>query len=77
MPDLTPLKWRAKRNRDGQQIPNCWITDSGYTVSECRLPEKRFTVTRPGDAAPFAYLGSRDEVVSVIRADMKASGVLA
>lgn len=77
MSDLNPLRWRAKRNRDGQQIPNCWITDSGYTVAECRLPEKRFTVTRPGCSAPFAYLGSREDVVAIIRADMKASGVSA
>jgi hypothetical protein len=77
MSDLNPLRWRAKRNRDGQQIPNCWITDSGYTVAGCRLPEKRFTVTRPGCSAPFAYLGSREDVVAIIRADMKASGVSA
>lgn len=77
MSDLNPLRWRAKRNRDGQQIPNCWITDSGYTVAECRLPEKRFAVTRPGCSAPFAYLGSREDVVAIIRADMKASGVSA
>lgn len=75
MSDLNPLRWRAKRNRDGQQIPNCWITDSGYTVAECRLPEKRFTVTRLGDAAPFAYLGNREEVVAIIQADLKASEV--
>jgi len=77
MSDLNPLRWRAKRNRDGQQIPNCWITDSGYTVAECRLPEKRFTVTRPGCSAPFAYLGSREEVVAIIQADLRASEVMA
>ncbi|MDF3932131.1 hypothetical protein [Pseudomonas citronellolis] len=75
MSDLNPLKWRAKRNRDGQQIPNCWITDSGYTVAECRLPERRLTVTRPGDAAPSFYVGTREEVVAIIQADMAASGV--
>lgn len=75
MSDLTPLKWRAKRNRDGDQIPNCWITDSGYTVAECRLPEKRFTVTRPGDAAPYAYVPTREDVVRIINADMKTREV--
>lgn len=77
MSDLTPLKWRAKRNRDGYQIPNCWITDSGYTVAMCRLPEKRFTVTRPGDAAPYAYVPTREDVVSIIKADMKTREVRA
>lgn len=77
MSDLTPLKWRAKRNRNGDQIPDCWVTDSGYTVAECRLPEKRFTVTRPGDPSPYAYVPTREDVVSIIRADMKTREVRA
>ena len=75
MSDPTTLKWRAKRNRDGDQIKDCWVTDSGYTVSKCRLPETRFTVTRPGDSAPFAYVGTSDEVVAIIGVDMTESGV--
>lgn len=75
MSELTPLKWRAKRNLDGSQVPDCWMTEAGYTVAVCRLPETRYTVTRPGDAAPFAYLPNRDEVVEIIKADMKASEV--
>ncbi|MCP8465910.1 hypothetical protein NK553_18320 [Pseudomonas sp. ZM23] len=70
-----PLKWRAKRNRDGDTIKDCWVTDAGYTVAVCRLPDTRYTVTRPGDAAPFAYLSTRDEVVAIIKADMAASEV--
>lgn len=75
MSDLNPLKWRAKRNRDGQQIKDCWITDSGYTVAECRLPEKRYTITRPGDANPFSYVPTREDVVAIIQADMQAREV--
>lgn len=75
MSDLNPLKWRAKRNRDGDQIKDCWVTDAGYTVAVCRLPETRYTVTRPGGSAPFAYLPNRDDVVAIIKADMEASEV--
>lgn len=69
------LKWRAKRNADGSQVADCWMTDAGYTVAVCRLPEPRYTVTRPGAVAPFAYLPNSDEVVAIIKADMEASEV--
>ena len=75
MSDLTPLKWRAKRNRDGEQIKDCWVTEAGYTVAVCRLPETRYTVTRPGGSEPSFYLATRDEVVAIIKADMDASEV--
>lgn len=75
MPDLTPLKWRAKRNADGRQVADCWMTEAGYTVAVCRLPATRFTVTRPKDSAPSFYVATRDEVVAIIKADMEASGV--
>lgn len=70
-----PLKWRAKRNQDGSQVPDCWMTDAGYTVAVCRLPETRFTVARPGGSVPFAYAPTREDVVAIIKADMKASEV--
>lgn len=73
--DLMPLRWRAKRNPDGSQVPDCWVTDAGYTVAVCRLPETRYTVTRPKGSAPFAYLSTRDEVVAIIKVDMAASEV--
>lgn len=60
--------WKPKLDRDSRVIPDCWVDDEGYTVAICRLPEKRFVVTRPGGTVPFAYLGSRDEVVRVIAA---------
>lgn len=70
-------KWREKRDRDNKVIPGCWVTDNGYTVALCRLPSNRFTITRPGGAAPFAYTGDRDDIVRLIQADMEASGVIA
>lgn len=75
MSDLMPLKWRAKTNADGSQIPDCWVSEAGYTVALCRLPETRYTVTRPGGRAPAFYLATRDEVVAIIKADMQASEV--
>ncbi|MDT4841130.1 hypothetical protein FQZ97_749710 [compost metagenome] len=70
---MTDPKWREKRDRDGKPIPHCWETDSGYTVAQCRLPETRYTVTRPGGRLPFAYVGTRDEVLAMIQADIVAS----
>lgn len=66
------MKWQAKRNADGQVIPRCWVTDSGYTVAECRLPHTSFPITRPGAAQPFAYASDRDAVVREIEKDMQA-----
>lgn len=66
------MKWQAKRDRDGQTIPKCWVTDHGYTVAECRLPHSRYPITRPDAAQPFAYAKDRDEVVEIITNDMLA-----
>lgn len=63
------MKWASKRNRDGQLIQHCWVTDSGYTVAECRLPETRYPITRPGGVLPFAYAKDRDEVIEIIQKD--------
>ena len=67
------MKWQAKRNAAGQVVPRCWVTDSGYTVAECRVPHPRFPITRPGQAYPFAYASERDEVVRAIEQDMIAN----
>jgi hypothetical protein len=67
------LRWAAKLGRDGQPLKDCWVTEEGYTVAICRLPETRFVVTRPGGVLPFAYLGDREEVVRIIQADIQAS----
>ncbi|WP_079227322.1 hypothetical protein [Pseudomonas putida] len=66
------MKWKAKRGADGRVIPRCWVNDSGYTVAECRLPQSRFPITRPGSAQPFAYASDRDEVLREIEKDMQA-----
>lgn len=67
------MKWQAKRNQDGQVVPRCWVTDSGYTVAECRLPHSRYPVTRPGASLPFAYADNRDQVIEIITKDMQAA----
>ncbi|WMN19805.1 hypothetical protein QL104_10450 [Pseudomonas piscis] len=67
------MKWQAKRDRDGQTIPKCWVTDHGYTVAECRLPHSRYPITRPGAAQPFTYASNREEVVMLIEKDMQAT----
>ncbi|MBX9755922.1 MAG: hypothetical protein K2X80_14300 [Pseudomonadaceae bacterium] len=69
------MKWRPKLDRDGNQIKDCWLSDDGYTVALCRLPEKRYTITRPGGSLPFAYTGEREDVQRLIEADIKASAV--
>lgn len=65
------IRWTPKKDRDGKVIPTCWLTDAGYTVAECRVPEKRLTVMRPGGDKPFAYCSSRDEVLAAIELDMQ------
>lgn len=66
-------KWREKLDRDGKVITGCWVTDGGYTVAKAGVPEPRFMITRPGEAAAFAYTDRRDDVVKLIAADMQAS----
>lgn len=66
------IKWRAKRNVQGQIIPRCWETDNGYTVAEVRTPEVTYTVTRPGEKAPSFYTPDRQQVAVLIDADERA-----
>lgn len=66
------IKWRAKRNAQGQIIQNCWETGNGYTVAEVRTPKVIYTVTRPGEKAPFAYTPDPKQVADVIDADERA-----
>lgn len=67
------MKFLVKRNKEGDPVPRCWVTDTGYTVAECRLPHSRYPVTRPDASLPFAYADSREEVVQLITTDMQAS----
>lgn len=65
-------RWRVKRTATGRVVPDCWQSEDGYTVALCRLPQNRFTVTRPGSPVPFAYLGTREEVLQALTADRLA-----
>lgn len=64
--------WIEMRDDEGRMVPGCWVTPEGYIVSLCRLTKTPFTVIRPGDRAPFAYLGDEAEVVRMIQADQQA-----
>lgn len=66
------LALAPKKNADGSVIPACWTTDDGYTIAECRLPEKRWTVTRPGGRCPFLYTSHKPDVRRNIIADRQA-----
>lgn len=67
--------WSAQLDRDGKAVPDCWVTDGGYKVAKASMPEPRFMITRPGDAAAFAYTDLRGDVVKLIAADVRASAV--
>ena len=66
------IEWRAKRDAQGQVIPQLWETDGGYTVAENYTPEVCYTVTRPGDKAPSFYTPDRLQVSKLIDADERA-----
>lgn len=67
------IRWKPKLDRDRKPIPDCWLTDAGYTVAKVRTPAERFTITRPSAAAPFAYTDAGDDVPLLIAADIQAS----
>lgn len=68
------IKWQAKKDRDGNPLSRCWITDSGYTVAATgRDSDLRYYVSRPGETTQLmAVVSTRDEVIRVIEEDMKA-----
>jgi len=68
-----PIRWKPKLDSRREPIPNCWLTDAGYTVAKTNTPDERFIITRPGDAAPFAYTDAGDDVPRLISADIQAS----
>ncbi|KRW62923.1 hypothetical protein AO726_02720 [Pseudomonas sp. TTU2014-080ASC] len=65
-------KWKPKLNRDGVVVPQCWVTDSGYTVARVFLPEPVLMITRPGGAEAFAYTPDAGEACALIVADLEA-----
>lgn len=71
-----PVRWTQKRDRDGQLVPRCWVTDCGYTVAELRADDLvAFAVTAPGGTAPLAYRVTRDDVLAVIEAHQAGAAV--
>lgn len=70
---LDELELLPKKNIDGSFVRDCWMTNDGYTVALCRLPENRWTVTRPGGRLPFLYTGHKPDVRNNILADRQAS----
>lgn len=67
-----PIKWSPKLDRDRKEIPGCFLSDCGYTVASAFTPEPRFTLTRPGDSAPFAYTDAKADINKLVRADIQA-----
>lgn len=61
------------RNANGSPVADCWTTVDQYRVALCRLERLKWTVTRPGENAPFLYTGSESDVHLQILADRKAS----
>lgn len=68
----TAIKWRPKRDADGNITPGCWETSAGYTVAEFRTPEVTYGITRPGAKAPSFYTPDRHQVAALIDADQRA-----
>lgn len=69
---MTSIKWRPKRDADGNIKPGCWETYGGYTVAEFRTPEVTYGITRPGESAPCLYTPDRQQVAKLIDADERA-----
>lgn len=73
----TAIKWRPKRDADGNIIPGCWETSAGYTVAEFRTPEVTYGITRPGEKAPSFYTPERKGAPEVANAHLsKIRGML-
>lgn len=73
---MQTVRWAQKRDRDGHPVPDCWLTDSGYTVARMLAGElAAFAVTAPGGSVPMAYRVTRDEVLAVIRGHQAGEAV--
>lgn len=67
------IRWKPKLDSRLDPIPDCWLTDAGYTVAKAKTPADRFMITRPREASPFAYTDAGDDVPLLIAADIQAS----
>lgn len=73
---MSRLGWEPKTDRDGREIPGCWITSAGYVVAEYLVDQEQvFTVTAPGGGAAMAYRRTRQGVVGAIRRHMAGKTV--
>lgn len=64
---MTNLKWKQHTSSDGSRAEGCWLTECGYTVARCFIGEAtRYLITAPSSGAPFAYVDTREEVISAI-----------
>lgn len=64
---MTGLKWKQHTGSGGSRAEDCWITECGYTVARCFIGEAtRYLITAPSSGSPFAYVDTREEVVSAI-----------
>lgn len=73
---MNVIGWAPKKNRDGDVVPGCWITDAGYTVAQYVIDQQQvFTVTAPGQSVAMAYRRGRDGVVAAIQAHMAGGAV--
>lgn len=67
---IAAVRWREKRDRDNKLVPDCWVTECGYTVAKCRIDTRTvYQVTAPGDRAPLAHPATKDDVLRVINID--------
>lgn len=70
------IGWASKKNRDGQPMPGCWVTQSGYTVAEMHVDDLvAYAITPPGSSVPVAYRTDREAVVGVIVRHMAGEAV--
>lgn len=64
---MTSLKWKQYTGSDGSKAEGCWLTECGYKVARCFIGEAtRYLITAPSSGTPFAYVDTREEVVSAI-----------
>lgn len=74
---LEPMMLTDKLDAAGKVVPNCRVTEDGYTITETGRPAPLlYAVTRPGDSLPFSYVPDETDIRAVIRADIEASEVL-
>ena len=73
---MSRLGWEPKKDRDGREIPGCWITAAGYVVAAYQVDRDQvFAVTAPGGGAAMAYRRTRQGAVDALRRHMAGKSV--